>query len=213
MIYNSLNTIPYKLFVDIEKTGKCFLLNTNITRESDLSKEKLDELVNLWNVLYEVHLGKHRSEESKKIFKLSKKIDHLISLSKVMVTSCDCLRFEYNPEIHSIVTDNGFKLATNSTEAYYKSIDRIERESNNFVVQAEYYKKMLPERKESEDSKDSKEDEFTIDDVLASYCAILGLNIGDFNTLTYNQYFAYQMQVENKINSIKKQNSEANGKK
>jgi hypothetical protein len=201
MIYNTLDILPYKTFVLVEKTGEAFRLNSNVRSEKDLSPQKIKALVEVWDNLYELHLGKNRSKESKNIFKLSKKIDNLICLSKVMVTACDCLRFQYNEEIHDIITNNGFILATDSTEKYYNSIDRIEREANNYLIKAEYYKNMLPDRSERNASKE--ESKFTVDDILASYSAILGISLGNFNNVSYNEYFAFQKQVENKIDSIK----------
>jgi hypothetical protein len=211
MIYNSLDTIPYKLFVDIESTQEYWKLSQNAKMAGDLNPARLKMCEETWEKLYEEHLSYNRSSESKKIFKLSKNIDYLTCMSNVIITGCSCLRFEYNEKIHSIFTANGFKLSIEDTDDYYKSIDAIEREANDYIVKAEFYKKMLPEIDEDEVKK--KQQEFTIDDVLASYGAILGFDIGDFNTISYMKYFAYQKQVNAKIESIKKQNPNQNGRK
>jgi hypothetical protein len=197
MIYDSLDIIPYKLFVRIAETGDISLL-------SDSEKED-DFLLEVWNKLYDEHLSKNQTSESKKIFKLSKSIDELLALNKVVLMACASLRFEFNQELYDMILGFGYQLSIANTETYYSDIERIERESNAYVIKAEFYKQMLPDQKENEKS------DYGIDDVMASYSLILGFDF-DYNLVTYTKYHALQNQVNAKIKSIQKQNTKSDGK-
>ena len=70
MIYKHLETIPYKLFVKIADTGDVSLLSE--------TEKNIDVLGKIWEQIYDEHLSKNQTTESKKIFKLSKEIDSLL---------------------------------------------------------------------------------------------------------------------------------------
>lgn len=197
MKYITLDTIPYKLFVQIANEGDVSLLDED---EKDITL-----LGEIWQKMYNEHLYRNQSSESKKIFKISKDIDSLLAINKVLLMACESLRFQYNNELHELVRSYGFNLNLDDTELYYQDIERMEREANAFIVKAERYKSMIPLPKKNQKEKHS----YSIDDVLASYCAILGFNIGDFNTISYNAYHGYEKQVKNKIENLNKQ---TNGK-
>jgi len=192
MIYKNLDTIPYKLFVKIADTGDVSLLSEN--------EKNIEELQEIWEQIYDEHLSKNQTTESKKTFKLYKEIDSLLILNKVILMACECLRFEFNQELFDMITDFGYQLSITDTELYYGDIKRIEREAEAYVVKAENYKNMLPEKKENNSS------DFNVDDIMALYCTILGFNIGDFNAVTYNAFYGYEKQVNAKIKSINQQN-------
>lgn len=191
MIYKNLDTIPYKLFVKIADTGDVSLLSEN--------EKNIEVLQEIWEQIYDEHLSKNQTTESKKIFKLSKEIDSLLTLNKVVLMACECLRFEFDQELFDMITGFGYQLSIADTESYHGDIQRIEREANAYIIKAENYKNMLPEKKENNSS------EFNVDDVMASYSSILGFSIGDFNTVTYNAFFGYEKQVNAKIKSLKKE--------
>ncbi len=206
MIYNSLDIIPYKLFLKIEEHNAFWLLNTNVKIKNDCSPEKLTKYNEIWEKLYNEHLSKNQSVESKKILKLSKKIDKLLADNKVVLMSVESLKFEFNEKLFNIIISKGYKLSSETTEQYYADLNNIEKEANAYVVKADIYKNMLPE------SKEEIKNEYTIDDVMASYSAIIGFDIGDYNHVTYLKFYAFQKQVNAKINSLKKQNTKSNGK-
>lgn len=199
MIYDSLDTIPYKLFIKINETEEISLL-------SDEQEKDINALSEIWNRLYDEHLSKNQTSESKKILKLSRSIDEMITMNRIIVISCHSLRFDFNDELYKLITNYGYKLSTENTEAYYSDLEIIEQEANNYLIKAERYKSMMPDEKEDNDEK------YTIDDVMSSYCSILGYNIGKFNDVTYNEFYAYKKSVNEKIASIKSQISKSNGK-
>jgi hypothetical protein len=205
MIYDSLDTIPYKLFIKIAETGDFTLLsdveNNQITTVLE-QLAKVDILSEIWNKLYDEHLNKNQTSESKKIFKLSKTIDELIATNKVVLISCGCLRFDFNQELYDIIVGYGYQLSVADTKTYYSDIDRIEREANAYIIKAEYYQKMLPEPKENENS------EYDIDDIMAGYSIITGLDF-DYNLISYTKFHAFQKQAIAKVKAMEKQNNKS----
>ncbi|HEX8576979.1 MAG TPA: hypothetical protein VF677_11860 [Flavobacterium sp.] len=189
MTYKTLDTIPYKLFVKISETGDISLLSD--------TEANIEVLAGIWEQLYEEHLSKNQTTESKKILKLSKEIDSLLTLNKVVLMACECLKFDFDQELFSIIVGLGYQLSVSDNKSYYEDIKLIEREANAYIVQAENYKSMLPEKKGNENQ------DYNVDDVMASYSAILGFNIGDFNLVTYNAFYGYEKQVNAKIKALK----------
>ena len=202
MIYKNLDTIPYKIFVKIAETGEITLLS-----DSDIDEETdIELLAKIWEEIYDEHLSKNETTESKKIFKLSKNIDGLLALNKVVVMACDSLRFEFNQELFDMILGFGYQLSVTDTESYYKDIVQIEREANAYLIKADNYKNMLPDKVEADNS------EFSVDDVMALYCTILGFNIGDFNVVSYNAFRSYEKQVNAKIKSMNQNKNTNHGK-
>lgn len=189
--YNSLDTIPYKLFIKIAET-------LDVTLLSDVETD-LVVLSEIWEKLYDEHLNKNQTSESKKVFKLSKNIDELIAINKVVLISCGCLRFDFDQDLCDIIMGYGYQLSVTDSETYYSDIDRIEREANAYIIKAEYYQKMLPDPKENENS------EYDIDDIMAGYSIITGLDF-DYNLISYNKFHAFQKQAIAKVKAMEKQN-------
>lgn len=200
MIYDSLDIIPYKTFLKIEATLDYSLLSND--RFIDMEK-----LIGIWETLYEDHLSKNQSSESKKIFKISKEIDSLLANNKSVVLACDCLRFDWNNDLVEMLLGYGYQLRNTDTETYYSDIDLIEREANAYIIKAERFKSMLPQEIEN----NASEQTFSIDDVMGSYSLILGFDF-DYNQITYTKFHALQNQVNAKMKALEKQSSKSNGK-
>jgi len=195
MIYDSLDTIPYKIFFKIADTGNVKLLSD--------TEENAEVLLETWSKIYEDHISREKTTSAeKKAFRLSKEIDSLEVQYKVTLMACDALRFDFNEELCQLLTkDYGFKLRTIDEEVYYQDLLQIEREAKAFKVKIGTLKKHLPAVEEGQ--------EFSVDDIMASYCSILGYQIGDFNSITYTAYYGYEKQVHLKIESLKKQESKS----
>jgi hypothetical protein len=193
MIYKNLDTIPYKTFVKIADTGDVSLLSD--------TENNTDVLLEIWEQIYNEHLSRNQTKESKKIFKLSKEIDSLITLNKVVLMACECLKFEFDQDLFEMITGFGYKLSISDSKSYYEDITRIEREANAYIIKSEMYKSMLPDEREEDNNK------YNVDDVMALYSSILGFSIGDFNLVTYNAFYGYEKQVNVKIKSINQQNN------
>ena len=163
MIYKALHTIPYKLFTEISATGDVKLLSDQLTDINVLNK--------IWEDLYNNHLSKNNSSENEKIFRISKMIDRQLALHKTVLMSCTALRFDFNQQLYDLIIGYGYKLSLNDSTSYYNDLKTIERQSGAYLVKAERYKEMLPKDKEN-----SSKEEYTIDDVMASYCEILKID-------------------------------------
>lgn len=188
MTYKSLDEIPYKLFVRIAETEELELL----------SNEKLpyEELKSIWNKMYQEHLDKNQTSDSKKIQQIHESIEGLHRKYKWVLSACESLRFSLDTELVIMLQYLGFALRTRSTEEYYSDLDSIVLNAEGYIQTAEKQKTMLPQHDE--------EESYTVDDVMASYCTILGYNIGKFNEITYSEYYAFDRSVKEKIKSFKK---------
>ena len=199
MIYDSLDIIPYKTFFKIAESGNFALL-------SDTEKDP-EVLSKIWDSLYEQHIEiSGASSQEKKTFRISKQISALETQYKVILMACDALKFDFSQELFEILTvDYGYTLRTIDEKAYYEDIEQIERESKALKVKIHTLSKLLPKVDQGQ--------EYSIDRVMASYCSILGYQIGDFNTITYMAFYSYESEVHAKIESIRQQNikSKKNG--
>lgn len=190
MIFDSLDKIPYKLFFKIADTLDVSLL-------SDTEQDS-DVLLEIWQTLHEEHLNRKGSYQEKKTFRISKEIDSLECKYKATLMACQALKFDFDNDLFELLTiEYGFTLRTDDEIVYYQDIERIERESKSFKVKIGVLSKLLP--------KEEQGDHYNVDDVMASYCSILGFQIGDFNAITYTAFYGYEKQVHAKIESIKKQ--------
>ena len=111
MIYKNIDTIPYKLFVKIAETGDVSLLSD--------TTEDVELLSDIWNKIYDEHLARNQTTESKKIFKISKDIDGLLTTNKVVLTACECLKFQFNQELFDLIIGLGYKLSIADTDSYF----------------------------------------------------------------------------------------------
>jgi hypothetical protein len=192
MTYDSLDIIPYKTFFKIAESGNVQLLSDT---------EKDPELLGaLWESLYQQHLDKAgASNQEKKTFRISKEISSLEETYKIVLMSCEALKFAFNDELFKLLTvEYGYTLRTTDADIYYKDIDQIEREASALKIKINVLSKLLPKVDQGQ--------KYSIDDVMASYCSILEFQIGDFNSITYTAFYSYEKQVHAKVEAIRLQN-------
>ncbi len=188
MIY-TLETIPYKIFLKIAKTG-----NLSLLTDENLNPEELKQI---WESMEEEHQKTSETSETKRIFKISKEIEILEAKYQLALMICETLKFDKQKPLIEELKKIGFSVSEESTEKYINDIEKIIRESESFLIKAEELKSMLP--------KVENDTEFSIDDTMALYSAILGFSIGDFNQVTYTAFRGYEKQVNQKIKSINEQ--------
>lgn len=193
MIYNSLDIIPYKTFLKVLESGDVSLLT-----DEDI---KTVELLVIWEQMHDQHLNKKHSPEAQRTFITSKEIDFLDVKYKVVLMACDCLRFDLDYELIDLLREYGYTLRTTDNDTYHGDLDQIERESNAYEIKINRLKEKLPKKVEGE--------EYDIDDVMASYSAILGFDF-DYNTITYTKFYGLQKQVQSKIKAFESQNVKGN---
>ncbi|URM37137.1 hypothetical protein [Flavobacterium anhuiense] len=189
MTYDSLDIIPYKVFVKIAETNNWKLLSDTITDEK--------ELYDIWMKLYDEHLNQESNSEGKRVFRISKEIDSLQVQLKIILMSCEALRFDVYDELVNRLAKYGYQLRCDNNDNYHNDINQIERESNALKIKMKTLQNLLP--------KADADKKYNVDDVMASYCTILGFHIGDFNTITYTAFFGYEKQANAKVKAIKEQ--------
>lgn len=195
-MYNSLDTLPIKCFYRIVETGDLSLLNP----ETETSAEQLKDV---WANLNQDFQSKDNNQISKKIFRISVEIEFLTTKYNLVGMCVNALRFDYDDELITILKKLGYKI---TKENYLNDLEKTEKYSEGILMNIERLKQQLP--------KDKREkNEFSIDDVLASFCTMLGFQIGDFNKITCSEYFAYKGQVLIKVKAQEKELQELKAKK
>lgn len=195
-MYNSLDTLPVKVFYKIVETGDLTLLNPTAETTSE-------QLQDFWDNLYQDFQSKDNNQLSKKIFRISVEIEALAVKYNLVGMCVNALRFDYDEELIKILKQLGYKV---TKENYLNDLEKAEKYSEGILMNIEQLKQQLPKDKGTENTT-------SIYDILASFCSSLGFNIGDFNKITCSEYFAYKRQVLTKVKAQGKQIQELKSKK
>lgn len=190
MTYDSLDIIPYKLFLKIASTGDFKLLS-----DTETNKTVLEEI---WQKLFEEHQEYESSPESNREFSITMEIECLETEYKFIHGACYCLKFDLDEELLEMIREKRYTIRTDSTENYYEDIEKVERFSEGLRLKIKTLKDSMPKESETEKSNHEK---ITIDDVMAAYTMITGYDF-DFNNVTYTKFKAIQRQVNLKMKSI-----------
>lgn len=201
MIYDSLEIIPYKIFMRIvEDNSLIHLLSSNKEEDKEL-------LENIWNELFQEYTAISPEKEEMKLLQLEKEIAFIECKHKGIMVALTALDFDYNQELVDILLSYGYKL---SKETYYDDLKRIEREASALEMKAKNIKKRLPKK-----DANSVSTKVSIDRVFAFYSSVLGYDF-DYNTVSVTKVLALKEQVNAKLKSIEEQiqkNKTANSKK
>jgi hypothetical protein len=192
MIYKTLRTLPMVTLIEIIETGDISLL-------SDESIP-IEELVELWEIIFEDYKNRFDSDNTRKIFNLSKEIEYLEQKYLIIKMSIEALKFEVNDDLIQILNDYGYSF---DKSKYFKELEKIDRESKGIEQKISLFKSQLPQQ--SEEKKDQKQSNSIIN-IMAGYAAILGFDF-DFYSISVEKYYSLENQVKSKITAIEKQNS------
>jgi hypothetical protein len=191
-MYNSLSKIPTKLFYEILATNNLRLL----LEEKDIFVS--NEMVELtWKELKSSYDSKYSNNDNS-LFEIRKEIEILGAQHTQIILACHSLRFDWDQELIDILRKGMYTIKDD--ENYHNYIDTIERQSEALIIKINRLKGFLP--KETEQTNE----ETSLDDVMASYCSILGIDF-DFETIPVTKFFSLQKQVDLKIQNLKKQSS------
>lgn len=190
MIYKTLRKIPMITFIEI-------IDDMDITRLSD-EETSVDELVSIWEVMYQEYQDKYNKQNSNKVFSLSKEIEFLEKKYVVIKCAVEALKFDVHPELISMLLDYGYRF---SKENYNDDLLRVERECEGIIQKIKLLKNSLP--KEDKSNNDSGG---TIINVMARYSSILGYDF-DFYTISVEKFYSLENQVKQKVAAIEKQNA------
>ena len=182
MIYKSLRTLPMVICVEIMQTGDVSLLADEPT---DI------DLEDLWNDLE----SKLPTENDSKVFDVSKEMEFQANRYNIIQYCCEALTFDKDIRLINLLQEYGYTLRDDN---YFNDIEKIAKQSEGILIKISQLRDSLPKVKESKD-------ESTIIDVMASFCAVLGITF-DFYKCSVEAFYAWQRQVENKIKALESTN-------
>ena len=189
MIYKTLRKLPMVTLIEIIDSGDVSLLSDEET--------PIEELVDVWNIIYKEYQEKYNKQNSTKVFSLSKEIEYLDKKYFEIKLIIEALKFDVYPELIAILRDYGYRFRD---EFYNEDLIRVERESEGITNKINLLKQGLPK------VESSNNEEFSIISIMASYSSVLGYDF-DFYTISVEKYHALEKQVKQKIASIEKNNA------
>lgn len=189
MIYKTLRKLPMVTLIEIIDSGDVSLLSDEET--------PIEDLVDVWNVIYKEYQEKYNKQNSNKVFSLSKEIEYLDKKYFEIKLIIEALKFDVYPELIAILRDYGYRFRD---EFYNEDLIRVERESEGITNKINLLKQGLPK------VESSNNEEFSIISIMASYSSVLGYDF-DFYTISVEKYHALEKQVKQKIASIEKNNA------
>ena len=198
MIYDSLETLPYKLLVKIASNND----NINLLSTVPVQENELEKLREIWKELFEEYKIISPNQEEYKLLGLKKDIGFLECKHKAISVALVALDFEYNQELVDILISYGYTL---TKENYYEDLKRISRESDGLLMKARNIKKRLP--KVDENSVSTK---VSLDRLFAFYTSVLGIDF-DYNGISVTKFLGLKEQVDSKL-KIAKEQAEKNKK-
>lgn len=186
MIYKTLRKLPMVTFTEIIESGDITLLSDE---ETDIN-----ELVTIWNQLFEEYQKKYNKQNSNKVFNLEREIEYLEKKHFEIKLIIEALKFDVYPELIAILRDYGYRFRD---DFYNEDLERVERESKGIVQKINQLKQGLPKVDESRaENKDN-----SIINLMASYSSVLGYDY-DYYTVSVEKFKSLENQVKQKIANI-----------
>lgn len=209
MTYQSVDTIPSKLFFKILDTGQYQLLSDEIKDEKELKR--------IWDIIEQEDTELNPNDRTNDSIDVFKKVEWLAAKYKCIELCIRHLRYKKDDELIEKLREYGYKLRYDAgslkdenwsaAEAIFQmDLDEIVRLSEDIGTQIERALVLL-ERKNKKTGKASSYDE-----VVMGYAAFTGSGFIDTNTITQSQYRALIKMGDEKIKSLEKSISK-NGKR
>lgn len=191
MIYKTLRKLPMVTFTEIIESGDVSLLSDEETN--------IEELLKIWNELFEEYQKKYNKQNSSKVFNLEREIEYLDKKHFEIKLIIEALKFDVYPELITILRDYGYRFRD---EFYNEDLERVERESKGIVQKINQLKQGLPKVEESKtDTQDN-----SIINLMASYSSVLGYDF-DYYTTSVEKFKSLENQVKHKVAAIEKNNA------
>jgi len=190
MIYKTLRKLPMMTFTEIIESGDITLLSDEETSE---------DLVSIWNDLFEEYQKKYNKQNSNKVFNLEREIEYLDKKHFEIKLIIEALKFDVYPELISILRDYGYRFRD---EFYNEDLERVERESKGIIQKINQLKQGLPKVDESKPENNDN----SIINLMASYSSVLGYDY-DYYTVSVEKFKSLEKQVKQKIAAIEKNNA------
>lgn len=188
MIYNSVDTIPAKIFFKIVKTGKLSLLSTEKTPDEQLQE--------VWLNIQEENDAITPNKGGKKVIDLYSKIETISAKQTAIGLAVRALKLNPDKELIQLLKAHGYKFKDIDTkEQFINELERIERENETESIRIKTLQDQLPKVDESKE-------ESNFDDTVFSYGAFTGLGFIDTNKITLTQYYALIKNGNEKMKAL-----------
>lgn len=194
MIYDSLDTIPLKLYLKISQTGDVSLLTDD--------KEQLARVQSVWEQLDEEFKALDPENKINKTLHLLIEIEEYTAQYDGLQFAISALQFDRDIDLENALREQGFKLRE---ETFLQDLIQIKHESEALIMFIEECEAQLP--------KHNNKKATNVDEVILGYCSITGLQYTDTNKITVTQFYALKKMFDEKLQILKKQEATLKGKK
>jgi len=169
-LYNSVDTIPAKLYYKIVSSGDLTLL----------SSEKLEEkeLIEIWETIQNEDAELSPGGKADKIINVSRKIEAIAAKYDAVNLAVYYLERNEDEELINQLKKYNYKFSGDLQE----DLKTIARENKALILIIKRYQKQLPQQDEENTSKS------TLDDNILQYAVITGLGFIDPNTIVLSTY-------------------------
>lgn len=188
MIYKSVDTIPSKIFFKIIETQNYSLLC------SDGEELPNEELIQIFDKIQIEDEKLQKDKAKSKSLDIYSRVEFLATKYKKVKFAVYYLRQKEDEELVEMLKKDGY----NFTDDLQKDLDLIERLAESLLVKIDIVKQRLPKKSEVEG------DGVPFDEVVLSYCALLGMGFVDTNSVVQSQYRAIIRMGNNKIEKLNK---------
>lgn len=206
MIYNSLDIIPMKVYLQVEATGDINLLDPN-----DEFLDNPGALQLAWDSMVIAAKNYGQNKEDKRILKLSIKVEALNARNEPVALALHYLKEMPDDDLIEMLEGWGYKFRFKNTEgskrkvrrAYFRDIERIRRESVAIEIRLENYRNKLPK------IEDGEGEPTPFDQTVMSYCAFTEVGFINPNEITFTQHHALISNGNDKMKAIDEANAKA----
>lgn len=186
MTYNSLDTIPLKIFYQILNYGDVSLLTDN--------KEDLIKVASIWEQLKAEFELLDPSNAIQKTFRTLKEIEEYRSQYNGIQFAVAALRFDRDLDLENQLREFGFKL---SEESFLDDLIKIKNESQALLMFIEELEVLLPNHNDKKAT--------SIDQVILGYSSYTNLQYTDTNAITVTQFYALKKVFDDKLKAMRQQ--------
>lgn len=185
MIYDSLDKIPLKIYLEILKSENLTLLTDD--------NDKLGELTEIWTKLKADFKLLDPNNSFDKTLKNMIKVELFSSKYTFLEYAIRCITFERDEELENCIRELNYKLQEKTFKADLK---RVDNHRKALLIKIEQYSSKLPK---SDGKRPSN-----IDEVILGYCS--AMNIGyDTNKITVTQFYSLKNLFDKKLKAAKEE--------
>lgn len=198
MIYDSVDTIPSKIFFKILSTGDVNLLTDELDHEYDLKE--------IWKNIEAQDSELHQNKESNKELNLDKQIESLLAKIQSVILSVFHLRIIKDHDLIELLKKDGYKIDWDESkisdekiadQIFQSQLDTVERESEALNLKVSNLQRQLEKIRPSGE----KGKHTPFDEVVMGYGVVSGWMVRP-NDITQSEYRALIKIGNQKMKSL-----------